>query len=73
MGGMFGFFGAAAFTMVFGVLVTKIGYSPLFVVLAIFDIIAAIVVWNVAREVPQHDEPLPLAAGEQGPRTVPAT
>ncbi|KPW12861.1 proteinral substrate transporter:TonB box [Pseudomonas syringae pv. atrofaciens] len=41
--------------------------------LAIFDIIAAIVVWNVAREVPQHDEPLPLAAGEQGPRTVPAT
>ncbi|RMU65976.1 Hexuronate transporter ExuT [Pseudomonas syringae pv. syringae] len=73
MGGMFGFFGAAAFTMVFGVLVTKIGYSPLFVVLAIFDIVAAIVVWNVAREVPQHDEPLPLAAGEQGPRTVPAT
>ncbi|RXT73382.1 MFS transporter [Pseudomonas syringae] len=73
VGGMFGFFGAGAFTMVFGVLVPQNRYSPLFVVLAIFDIVAAIVVWNVAREVPQYDEPVPLPAGEQGPRTVPAT
>ncbi|KPW86851.1 Major facilitator superfamily transporter phthalate permease [Pseudomonas syringae pv. cerasicola] len=73
MGGMFGFFGAAAFTMVFGVLVTKIGYSPLFVVLAIFDIVAAIVVWTVAREVPQNDEAVALSVDESGSRTVPAT
>jgi len=53
LGGMFGFLGAAAFTMVFGVMVTQVGYAPLFVVLAIFDIIAAIVVWNVARPVAQ--------------------
>ncbi|WP_214509892.1 MFS transporter [Pseudomonas brassicacearum] len=50
MGGMFGYLGAAAFTLLFGVMVTKIGYSPLFVLLAIFDIIAAFVVWTVARE-----------------------
>jgi ACS family hexuronate transporter-like MFS transporter len=31
-------------------MVTKIGYSPLFVVLAIFDIVAAFIVWTVARE-----------------------
>ncbi len=58
LGGMFGFLGAAAFTAVFGVMVTKVGYAPLFVVLAIFDIIAAIVIWNVARPVggpPQED------------------
>jgi ACS family hexuronate transporter-like MFS transporter len=57
MGGMFGYLGAAAFTMVFGVLVTKIGYSPLFVVLAVFDILAAIIVWTVAREVVKPPEP----------------
>ena len=48
---MFGYLGAAAFTLVFGVMVTKIGYSPLFVVLAIFDIVAAFIVWTVAREI----------------------
>jgi ACS family hexuronate transporter-like MFS transporter len=53
LGGMFGFLGAAAFTMVFGVMVTKVGYAPLFVVLAIFDIVAAIIIWNVARPVAQ--------------------
>ncbi|MFH7416774.1 MFS transporter, partial [Pseudomonas syringae pv. tagetis] len=63
----------AALTMVLGVLVTKIGYSPLFVVLAIFDIVAAIIVWNVAREVPQNDEPVALGGGEQGVGTVAAT
>ncbi|WPP02239.1 MFS transporter [Pseudomonas sp. HR96] len=51
LGGMFGFLGAAAFTAVFGVMVTKVGYAPLFVVLAVFDIIAAIIIWNVARPV----------------------
>jgi ACS family hexuronate transporter-like MFS transporter len=58
MGGMFGYLGAAAFTLVFGVLVTQIGYSPLFVVLAVFDVVAAIVVWNVARELPRQPEPV---------------
>ena len=56
-GQMCGFIGAAAFTAVFGVLVTKVGYSPLFVVLAIFDIIAAIVILMVAREIVKDPEP----------------
>ena len=51
LAGMFGFLGAALFTLVFGIMVTKIGYSPLFVVLAIFDIVAALVIISVAREV----------------------
>ncbi|WP_244817566.1 MFS transporter [Caballeronia sp. Lep1P3] len=53
MGGMAGYLGAAAFTALFGVLVTKIGYSPLFVVLAVFDIIAAGVVCLLARRADQ--------------------
>lgn len=63
MGGMFGYLGAAAFTLVFGVMVTKIGYSPLFVTLAIFDIVAAFIVWTVARELkPQQAAQSPQAA-----------
>lgn len=50
LAGMFGFLGAALFTLVFGIMVTRIGYSPLFVVLAIFDIVAACVILTVARE-----------------------
>ncbi len=48
---MFGYFGAALFTMLLGIMVTKVGYNPLFVALAIFDIVAALLVWNVARPV----------------------
>lgn len=49
MGGMMGFLGAAAFTALFGVRVTQVGYSPLFVTLAVFDLIAAVVVCTMAR------------------------
>jgi ACS family hexuronate transporter-like MFS transporter len=49
LGGMMGYLGAAAFTFVFGIVVTKIGYSPLFAVLAVFDILGAIVVFILAR------------------------
>jgi ACS family hexuronate transporter-like MFS transporter len=49
MGGMAGYLGAAAFTALFGVLVTQVGYSPLFVLLAVFDIVAAVVVCLLAR------------------------
>jgi len=50
LGGMSGYLGATLFTLLFGFLVVKIGYSPLFVILAVFDIIAAIVVCTLARE-----------------------
>jgi ACS family hexuronate transporter-like MFS transporter len=49
MGGMAGYLGAAAFTALFGVLVTQVGYSPLFVLLAVFDLAAAVVVCLLAR------------------------
>ncbi|HEY4084067.1 MAG TPA: MFS transporter [Burkholderiaceae bacterium] len=49
MGGMFGYLGAAAFTAAFGVLVSQVGYGPLFAVLTIFDLVAAIAVCLLAR------------------------
>jgi ACS family hexuronate transporter-like MFS transporter len=49
LGGMFGFLGAALFTLVLGIMVTKVGYSPLFVALAAFDLIAATIIWFVAK------------------------
>jgi ACS family hexuronate transporter-like MFS transporter len=49
LGGMFGFLGAALFTLVLGIMVTKVGYSPLFVALAAFDIVAAIIIWFVTK------------------------
>jgi sugar phosphate permease len=47
---MMGYLGAAAFTALFGVLVTQIGYPPLFVLLAIFDVVAAVLVCVLARQ-----------------------
>ncbi|CAD6555912.1 MFS transporter [Paraburkholderia metrosideri] len=57
MGGMAGYLGAAAFTALFGILVTQIGYSPLFVVLAVFDIVAAFVVCVLAKSPGKAPEP----------------
>jgi len=65
MGGMCGYLGAAVFTLVFGILVTQIGYSPLFVVLAAFDIVAAVLVWKVAREVRSESPVRPAAASRE--------
>jgi ACS family hexuronate transporter-like MFS transporter len=31
-------------------MVTRVGYSPLFAVLAVFDMIGAVVVWVLARK-----------------------
>jgi ACS family hexuronate transporter-like MFS transporter len=50
LAGMSGYLGATLFTLLFGVLVTHVGYSPMFVVLAVFDVLAAIVVWTLVRE-----------------------
>ena len=48
--GMSGYLGATLFTLLFGFLVTQIGYSPLFVVLAAFDLVAVAVVFAIARQ-----------------------
>jgi ACS family hexuronate transporter-like MFS transporter len=59
LAGMSGYLGAALFTLVFGVLVTHVGYSPLFVVLAVFDVLACIVVWTLVREsAPRGPQPV---------------
>ena len=50
LAGMSGYLGATLFTLLFGVLVTVVGYSPLFVVLSVFDIVACIVVFTMVRE-----------------------
>ncbi|MBD1588054.1 MFS transporter [Pseudomonas typographi] len=61
LGGMCGFLGAALFTAILGVLVTQVGYNPLFVALAVLDIGAAVVILALARQVAEP------AAGEQPP------
>jgi len=50
LAGMSGYLGATLFTLLFGILVKLVGYSPLFAVLAVFDVLAAIVVWTMVRE-----------------------
>jgi MFS transporter, ACS family, hexuronate transporter len=50
LAGMSGYLGATIFTLLFGVLVTQVGYSPLFVLLAVFDLMAAVVVALLVRE-----------------------
>jgi len=47
--GMAGYLGGTIFSLIVGVLATRIGYNPLFVALAAFDIIGAVVVWNMLK------------------------
>jgi ACS family hexuronate transporter-like MFS transporter len=65
LGGMFGFLGAALFTLVLGIMVTKVGYSPLFVALAAFDIVAATIIWFVTK--PLSSQSLPQRTTEASP------
>jgi len=50
LAGMSGYLGASLFTLLFGILVTQIGYAPLFVVLAMFDLLAALVLVILIRK-----------------------
>lgn len=63
LGGMMGYLGAAAFTALFGVMVTQVGYGPLFAVLAVFDLIGAAVVIIMAHKPADEAGRLPGAAG----------
>jgi MFS transporter, ACS family, hexuronate transporter len=47
--GMAGYLGATIFSLAVGILVTTVGYNPLFVALALFDIVGATVVWNMLK------------------------
>ena len=70
LGGMFGFIGAALFTLVLGIMVTKVGYSPLFVALAAFDIVAAIIIWFVTK--PLAVQPVSGQSGDNASATTDA-
>ena len=43
--GMFGYLGGALFTLILGALATTVGYEPLFALLFLFDVVAALVLW----------------------------
>jgi MFS transporter, ACS family, hexuronate transporter len=43
--GMFGYLGGALFTLMVGALANSIGYEPLFALLFLFDLVAALTLW----------------------------
>lgn len=49
MAGSAAWIGGLSFSLVIGALAESIGYNPLFVCLALFDVIAAIVLWSLLR------------------------
>jgi MFS family permease len=69
LGGMMGYLGAAAFTALFGIMVTQVGYGPLFAVLAVFDLIGAAVVFALAHK-PGPDAGVPAGAGLSDARSA---
>jgi ACS family hexuronate transporter-like MFS transporter len=64
LAGMSGWLGGMLFSLAVGTLAATIGYNPLFVALAVFDIIAAVVVWTVLRDEPHR--PVAMPASELG-------
>lgn len=50
MAGSIGWIGGALFTLVVGALAETVGYNPLFVMLALFDIAGAGIIWVLLRE-----------------------
>ncbi|WP_281424649.1 MFS transporter [Paludibacterium yongneupense] len=50
--GMAAYLGATIFTLILGVLVKTVGYTPMFFALAAFDLLGAIIVWNVLQNRP---------------------
>jgi ACS family hexuronate transporter-like MFS transporter len=52
--GMFGYLGGALFTLVVGQLANTIGYEPLFAMLFLFDIVAAIALWSFLGQRPRR-------------------
>ncbi len=49
MAGSIGWIGGALFTLVVGALAETVGYNPLFVMLALFDLAGAVVLWALLR------------------------
>ena len=58
--------GIASIALVVGALADTIGFSPLFAVLAVFDLLGALVIWTVLQNKPaievaqeSHNDPAP--------------
>jgi ACS family hexuronate transporter-like MFS transporter len=45
------------FALVVGALADTIGFSPLFAVLAVFDLLGAVVIWTVLKNKSDDDDP----------------
>lgn len=52
MAGSIGWIGGAIFTLIVGGLAETVGYNPLFVMLALFDLVGAAVLWFLLRSKP---------------------
>lgn len=50
MAGSIGWIGGALFTLIVGALAETVGYSPLFVMLALLDLVGATIVWMLLRD-----------------------
>jgi ACS family hexuronate transporter-like MFS transporter len=50
LSGTVGGLGGTGFTLVVGVVVTKVGYAPLFVAIALFDLVGSACLWGLMRE-----------------------
>ena len=57
MAGTFGNAGVLVSSLMIGVLVLKIGYSPIFVCLGALDLVGALVLWTLVREPDSRIEP----------------
>jgi ACS family hexuronate transporter-like MFS transporter len=52
MAGTFGNAGLLIFSLLIGALVIKIGYTPFFICLGLLDIVGAVILWTVVKEIP---------------------
>lgn len=72
MAGTMANLGVLIFTLLIGVLVTQIGYTPFFIALAVLDLIAAAILWTLVRKPggpPERESgaiPVLLGAGMAG-------
>jgi MFS transporter, ACS family, hexuronate transporter len=52
MAGTFGNAGLLIFSLLIGALVIKIGYTRFFICLGLLDIVGAVILWTVVKEIP---------------------
>ena len=63
MGGTAAWTGGLLFSLLVGALASTVGYNPLFVCLALFDLVGAVVIWSLLRDRDAYMPPSSPAAG----------